>query len=173
MAQRTWLITGVSSGFGRVMTEQLLARGDRVVGTVLKPEAVADLRAQYPDTYFAPVLDVTDGAAVRSVVDASFAQLGRIDVIVSNAGYGLFGAAEELSDAQVEHIIATNLTGSIRLIRAALPHLRAQGVGASSSFRPTAARWPLPATPCITRPSGASRASANRWRRKSRRSASA
>lgn len=129
MAQRTWLITGVSSGFGRVMTEQLLARGDRVVGTVLKPEAVADLRAQYPDTYFAPVLDVTDGAAVRSVVDASFAQLGRIDVIVSNAGYGLFGAAEELSDAQVEHIIATNLTGSIRLIRAALPHLRAQGGG--------------------------------------------
>ncbi|MCC6633805.1 MAG: SDR family oxidoreductase [Gammaproteobacteria bacterium] len=129
MAQRTWLITGVSSGFGRVMTEQLLARGDRVVGTVLKPEAVADLRAQYPDTFIGPVLDVTDGAAVRSVVDASFAKLGRIDVIVSNAGYGLFGAAEELSDAQVEHIIATNLTGSIRLIRAALPHLRAQGGG--------------------------------------------
>lgn len=129
MAQRTWLITGVSSGFGRVMTEQLLARGDRVVGTVLKPDAVADLRAQYPDTYFAPILDVTDGAAVRSVVDTSFAEFGRIDVIVSNAGYGLFGAAEELSDAQVEHIIATNLVGSIRLIRAALPHLRAQGGG--------------------------------------------
>lgn len=127
--QRTWLITGVSSGFGRVMTEQLLARGDRVVGTVLKPEEVADLGAQYPDTFFGPVLDVTDGAAVRAVVDASFAKLGRIDVIVSNAGYGLFGAAEELSDTQVEHIIATNLTGSIRLIRAALPHLRAQGGG--------------------------------------------
>lgn len=129
MTQRTWFITGVSSGFGRVMTEQLLAQGDRVVGTVLKAEAVADLREQYPDTYFAPVLDVTDGVAVRSVVDAYFAQLGHIDVIVSNAGYGLFGAAEELSDAQVEHIIATNLTGSIRLIRAALPHLRAQGGG--------------------------------------------
>lgn len=127
--QRTWFITGVSSGFGRVMTEQLLARGDRVIGTVLKPEAVADLGAQYPDTYFGPVLDVTDGAAVRTVVDESFAKHGRIDVIVSNAGYGLFGAAEELSDAQVEHIIATNLTGSIRLFRAALPHLRAQGGG--------------------------------------------
>lgn len=129
MTQRTWLITGVSSGFGRVMTEQLLARGDRVVGTVLRPEAVADLRAQYPDTYFCRVLDVTDGDAVRTVVAASFAELGRIDVIVSNAGYGLFGAAEELSDAQVQHIIATNLVGSIRLIRAALPHLRAQGGG--------------------------------------------
>lgn len=129
MTQHTWLITGVSSGFGRVMTEQLLARGDRVVGTVLKPEAVADLGAQHPDTFFSRVLDVTDGAAVRAVVDAAFAELGRIDVIVSNAGYGLFGAAEELSDAQVEHIIATNLTGSIRLIRAALPHLRRQRGG--------------------------------------------
>jgi NAD(P)-dependent dehydrogenase (short-subunit alcohol dehydrogenase family) len=63
------------------------------------------------------------------VVDRSFAELGRVDVVVSNAGYGLFGAAEELSDAQVDHIIATNLTGSIQLIRSALPHLRAQGGG--------------------------------------------
>lgn len=86
MTQRTWLITGVSSGFGRVMTDQLLARGDRVVGTVLEAEAVADLRAQYPDTYFCRILDVTDGDAVRTVVDASFAELGCIDVIVSNAG---------------------------------------------------------------------------------------
>ena len=64
-----------------------------------------------------------------TVVDRCFAELGRIDVIVSNAGYGLFGAAEELTDAQVDHIIATNLTGSIQLIRSALPHLRAQGGG--------------------------------------------
>ena len=72
---------------------------------------------------------MTDAAAVRDVVDRSFASLGRIDVVVSNAGYGLFGAAEELSDEQVSHIIATNLTGSIQLIRASLPHLRAQGGG--------------------------------------------
>ena len=71
---------------------------------------------------------MTDTTAVRDVVDRSF-ELGRIDVVVSNAGYGLFGAAEELSDEQVSHIIATNLSGSIQLIRAALPHLRAQGGG--------------------------------------------
>lgn len=129
MSSRIWLITGVSSGFGREMTEQLLAHGDLVVGTVRKPEAVADLTRRYPETFQPRVLDVADAAAVRACVDAVHAELGRIDVVVSNAGYGLFGAAEELSDAQVEHIIATNLTGSIQLIRAALPHLRKQRGG--------------------------------------------
>jgi NAD(P)-dependent dehydrogenase (short-subunit alcohol dehydrogenase family) len=129
MAQRTWFITGVSSGFGRELTKQLLARGDRVVGTVRDPGKVADLRAQYPETLLAEELDVTDTAAIRMVIERAFAQLGRIDVIISSAGYGLFGAAEELSDAQIEHIVATNLVGSIHLIRAALPHLRAQGGG--------------------------------------------
>ena len=75
------------------------------------------------------MLDLTDTPAIRELVDRAFDEPGRIDVIVSNAGYGLFGAAEELSDAQVEHIIAANLVGPIYLIRAALPHLRAQGGG--------------------------------------------
>jgi NAD(P)-dependent dehydrogenase (short-subunit alcohol dehydrogenase family) len=123
------LITGVSSGFGRELTGQLLARGDRVVGTVRRLDAVADLAERNPETFRAELLDVTDTTAVRDVVDRSFASLGRIDVIVSNAGYGLFGAAEELSDEQVERILDTNLLGSIALIRAALPHLRAQGGG--------------------------------------------
>jgi NAD(P)-dependent dehydrogenase (short-subunit alcohol dehydrogenase family) len=129
MAARTWLITGVSSGFGRELTQQLLDRGDRVAGTVRNTAKVADLLERHPETFRAEVLDVTDTVAVHEVVDRSFAELGRIDVIISNAGYGLFGAAEELTDTQVEHIIATNLTGSIQLIRSALPHLRTQGGG--------------------------------------------
>jgi NAD(P)-dependent dehydrogenase (short-subunit alcohol dehydrogenase family) len=129
MRQRTWLITGVSSGFGRELTGQLLARGDRVVGTVRDTCKVTGLVERYPDTFRAEVLDVTDTAAVRVVVDRSFAALGRIDAVISNAGYGLFGAAEELTDQQVDHMIATNLTGAIQLIRSALPHLRAQGGG--------------------------------------------
>ncbi|HET9919223.1 MAG TPA: SDR family oxidoreductase [Ktedonobacteraceae bacterium] len=129
MAQRTWLITGVSSGFGRHLTEQLLERGDRVIGTVRDTGKVADVRERYPETFLAELLDVTDAAAIRELVNRSWASLGRIDVIISNAGYGLFGAAEELTDEQVEHIIATNLLGSIQLVRAALPHLRAQGGG--------------------------------------------
>ena len=129
MTARTWLITGVSSGFGRELATQLLDRGEVVVGTVRRPGSVADLVQKYPDTFHCELLDVADAAAVRGVTDRSFTSLGRIDVVVSNAGYGLFGAAEELSDDQVSHIIATNLTGSIQLIRASLPHLRAQGGG--------------------------------------------
>jgi NAD(P)-dependent dehydrogenase (short-subunit alcohol dehydrogenase family) len=128
-ARKTWLVTGVSSGFGRELSEQLLRRGDRVVGTVRDAAKVADLTARHPDTFTAEILDVTDTTAIRDVVDRSFDRLGRIDVVISNAGYGLFGAAEELTDAQVDHVVATNLTGSIQLIRAALPHLRAQGGG--------------------------------------------
>lgn len=129
MTQQTWFITGVSSGFGRELTQQLLARGDHVVGTVRDSGKVADLKERYPATFRAEVLDVRDTAAIRDVVDRSFAARQRIDVIISNAGYGLFGAAEELTDQQVRDIIDTNLLGSIQLIRAALPHLRAQGGG--------------------------------------------
>jgi len=129
MPQRTWFITGVSSGFGRQLSEQLLGGGDRVVGTVRDTGKVTDLLERYAEAFHAETLDVTDTAAIREVVERSFAELERIDVIVSNAGYGLFGAAEELSDEQIDHMIATNLVGSIQLIRAVLPHLRAQGGG--------------------------------------------
>jgi NAD(P)-dependent dehydrogenase (short-subunit alcohol dehydrogenase family) len=129
MPSRTWLITGVSSGFGRELTRQLLAAGDRVVGTVRDTAKVADLAGQHPGTFIPELLEMTDITAIRQLTGRCWQQLGRIDVIVSNAGYGLFGAAEELSDAQVTDIIATNLTGPITLIRSALPHLRQQGGG--------------------------------------------
>ena len=129
MSQRTWLITGVNSGFGRLMTEQLLERGERVAGTVRKMDAVNDLKAKYGELLWLEHLDMTDLSGIRCVVEKAFADLGRIDVIVSNAGYGLFGAAEELSDEQVAHQLSTNLVGPIQLVRAALPHLRAQGGG--------------------------------------------
>ncbi|GGP26002.1 SDR family oxidoreductase [Silvimonas amylolytica] len=129
MTQRTWLITGISSGFGRHLTTQLLARGDRVIGTVRDLTKVADLIAQYPETFHAELLDVTNTDAIGRLVEHCFDRFERIDVVISNAGYGLFGAAEELSDAQIEQMIATNLVGSIQLIRAVIPHLRSQGGG--------------------------------------------
>ena len=126
---KTWFITGASSGLGRVMTEKLLARGDQVVGTVRRADTLDDLAARHGDRLRVVTLDVTDTAAMVREVERAFSQLGRIDVIVSNAGYGLFGAAEEVTDAQIDRQVATNLIGSIQLIRACLPHLRAQGGG--------------------------------------------
>jgi NADP-dependent 3-hydroxy acid dehydrogenase YdfG len=93
---KTWFITGISSGLGRKITEQLLARGDRVAGTARRLDALDGLKSRYADQLGVAALDVTDSAAVRRVIDGAFNSLGRIDVIVNNAGYGLFGAAEEL-----------------------------------------------------------------------------
>lgn len=129
MTQRNWLITGVNSGFGREMAEQLLKRGDGVAGTTRDLSALDDLKAEHGDRLWLAQLDVTDTAGIQQVVKDAFAAFGRIDVVVSNAGYGLFGAAEEVTDDQVAHQLKTNLAGSIHLVRAVLPFLRTQGGG--------------------------------------------
>jgi NAD(P)-dependent dehydrogenase (short-subunit alcohol dehydrogenase family) len=126
---KTWFITGASSGLGRLMTESLLARGDRVIASVRRPGVLDALQQVHGERLSVYRLDVTDVVGIRRTLDKAFAAAGRIDVVVSNAGYGLFGAAEELSDAQIERQLATNLTGSIQIVRAALPHLRRQGGG--------------------------------------------
>lgn len=125
----TWFITGTSSGFGRLLTEHLLARGHRVAATLRGPEALKDLRARHGDRLWLARLDVTDTEQVHQVVASAFEALGTIDVVVNNAGYGLFASVEEASDEQIRRVIDTDLLGSIHVIRAALPHLRAQGHG--------------------------------------------
>ncbi|WP_329459860.1 SDR family oxidoreductase [Streptomyces sp. NBC_01497] len=125
----TWLITGASRGIGREMAEQALTRGDRVAATLRRPEQLDDLAEKFGDRLWRAPLDVTDSAQIEDVMARAFADHERIDVVVSNAGFGVFGAGEDLSDEQVEGAIATNLTGSIQLARRAIPHLRAQGGG--------------------------------------------
>jgi NAD(P)-dependent dehydrogenase (short-subunit alcohol dehydrogenase family) len=126
---QTWFVTGASRGFGRELTEQLLARGHRVAATLRRPEQLDDLAAAHAGRLWVRALDVTDTAQMRRVVAAAFTDLQRVDVVVSNAGFGVFGAAEDLTDEQVEAMIATNLTASIQLARAVVPYLRAQGGG--------------------------------------------
>lgn len=126
---KAWLITGTSSGIGRQLTEQLLSRGDKVAATLRKPGALDGLKAQYDDALWIGYADVTDTDGLRTAVDAAFAALGRIDAVVSNAGYGAIGAVEEFTDAQIDRQIATNFTGSVQVARAVIPHLRAQGGG--------------------------------------------
>lgn len=128
---RSWLITGTSTGLGRIMVEQLLARGDRVAALSRTPEKLEPLALTYGERLWRARLDLNlaldNPVAIRQVVDEAFAALGTIDVIVSNAGYALLGAAETLEDEDISRQISTNLAGPIHLIRAALPHLRAQG----------------------------------------------
>ena len=126
---KTWFITGTSTGLGRILTEKLLEQGNRVAATVRKADALNNLKEQYGDKLWVATLDVTDTAAVKKTVDDAFAALGHIDVVVNNAGYALFCAAEEAGDDQIVQQINTNIIGSIQVIRAALPHLRAQGGG--------------------------------------------
>ncbi|WP_313606970.1 SDR family oxidoreductase [Rhizobium sp.] len=126
---KTWFITGINSGLGREMATQALDNGDRVAGTVRKQGSVDDLKVRYPDRLWVAQLDLTDIEAIEGCVKAAFAKFGNIDVIVNNAGYGLFGAAEGLSTDQIRHQIDTNLVGPIEVTRVAIPYLRQQGGG--------------------------------------------
>ncbi|RNL80744.1 SDR family oxidoreductase [Sinomicrobium pectinilyticum] len=126
---KTWLITGTSTGLGKIMTEKLLREGDRVFATLRNTELLGELQKKYPGQLIPAHLELTDREEIQSTVDRAFREFGKIDVVVSNAGYGLFGAAEELDDDMICHQIETNLLGSIRLIKAVIPYLRKQAEG--------------------------------------------
>jgi NAD(P)-dependent dehydrogenase (short-subunit alcohol dehydrogenase family) len=123
---RTWFITGASRGLGRAFTTAALAHGDRVVATARNTESLADLAH---DRLTVLPLDVRDRESVLATVGEAFAAMGTIDVIVNNAGYGLVGAVEELTEAQIRDQMETNFFGALWVSQAAVPHLRAQGSG--------------------------------------------
>lgn len=128
-ASRVWLVTGVSSGFGLELARVLLDRGESVVGTLRQEGQRADFEALAPGRAHARLLDVTNAAAIPPLVEDVIRQFGRIDVLVNNAGYGLFGAVEELDDAEARRVFETNFFGSLNLIKAVLPHFRARKGG--------------------------------------------
>jgi NAD(P)-dependent dehydrogenase (short-subunit alcohol dehydrogenase family) len=129
VTSKVWFITGTSKGFGRVWAEAALARGDRVAATARRVETLAPLVERYGNQVAAIALDVTDKAAVASAIQAAHATFGRLDVVINNAGYGLFGAIEEISEAEARAQIETNLFGALWVTQAALPIMRAQGSG--------------------------------------------
>src|SRR5919197_3406631 len=129
MTSQVWLITGASSGLGRALAEAVLERGGRVVATARKHERLADLSARHGDRAVAMPLDVADAEQTRAAIAAAVDAFGRIDVVVNNAGYGLFGALEELSDDELRREFETNVFGALNVMRAALPQLRRQRSG--------------------------------------------
>lgn len=128
-SSRVWFITGCSTGFGRALAEEVLLSGDRLIATAREVWSLDDLVATNPETLRVLSLDVTQPARVQEVVKEAAEVWGRLDVVVNNAGYGLIGALEEYSEAQMQRCLETNLMGPIHVMRAALPILRAQKSG--------------------------------------------
>jgi NAD(P)-dependent dehydrogenase (short-subunit alcohol dehydrogenase family) len=127
---RSWLITGVSVGLGRALAEHALDRGDVVVGTVRRADQAAEFEQVEPGRSHAEILDVTDtDAAVAATVTSAIGKAGHLDVVVNNAGYGLAGAVEEVSESEARHQMETNFFGPLKVVRAVLPHLRARRAG--------------------------------------------
>lgn len=126
---KVWFITGTSSGFGRILAEEVLAKGDRVVATARKPEVLQDLVEKYPDTARALRLDVTNLEDVKNSINDAIKEFGRIDVLVNNAGYGLVGAIEEAGSEQIKQQFDTNVFGVLNVTREALPIMREQKSG--------------------------------------------
>lgn len=127
--QKVWFITGCSTGFGRELAREVLAKGYTAVVTARKPEQVADIVAAYPDTALALELDVTIPSQIRAAVDAATARFGQIDVLVNNAGIGYFGAIEESEEAEVRRMFEINFFGLANMTNAVLPLMRKQRSG--------------------------------------------
>jgi NAD(P)-dependent dehydrogenase (short-subunit alcohol dehydrogenase family) len=129
MTSKIWFITGTSKGFGRVWAESALARGDRVAATARDIKTLSPLVERYGERIAALTLDVTDKAAVGATIAEAHSRFGRLDVVINNAGYGLFGTIEEVSEAEARAQLETNLFGALWVTQAALPIMRAQRSG--------------------------------------------
>ena len=141
---KIWFITGSSRGFGRALVEAVLVAGDKVVATARKPGDLVDLSESYGDQLRAVKLDVTSPAEVANAVAAALEAFGHIDIVVNNAGYGFFGAFEEISTDEFKGQIDTNFWGVVHVTRAVVPILRRQGFGHIIQITSTGGRRAVP-----------------------------
>jgi NAD(P)-dependent dehydrogenase (short-subunit alcohol dehydrogenase family) len=138
-------VTGSSRGFGAEAARELARRGNTVIASMRNPERDAKQVTHGYEEHIHPVrLDVTDAGAVREVVDDSITRFGRIDALVNNAGYGLWGAQEDLSEAEMRRQFDTNFIGQWRLVNAVAPHMRAQRYGKIVNVSSLSGRVPSP-----------------------------
>ncbi|RIJ42381.1 oxidoreductase [Pontibacter oryzae] len=129
MAEKIWFITGVSSGFGRTLAEAAAKRGDKVIGTVRQQRQLEEFNAIAPGNTFAYLLDVINPDGVKETVAAAVRHMGRIDVLVNNAGFGFLGAVEEAKVQEFKEVMETNFFGALQVTQAVLPFMRQQGGG--------------------------------------------
>lgn len=140
----TWLITGCSTGLGRSLALAVLKQGDNAVVTARNPLSVEDVVAAYPGSAISAALDVTDRQQVRDVVDLAVKRFGAIDVLVNNAGYGYRAAVEEGDDDEVAALFDTNFFGTVSMVKAVLPGMRAKRSGAIVNISSIAAWRAMP-----------------------------
>jgi len=126
--KKTWFITGASKGFGLELARQLLAKGENVAATSRNKKELQDQVGDHPD-FLALQLDLTNETDVEQAITATIQRFGSLDVVINNAGFGLLGAIEELSDAETRQNFEVNVFGSLNVIRKALPQMRLQGSG--------------------------------------------
>ena len=126
---KTIFITGASRGFGKLWAEAFLKRGDKVVATARNLDSLADLVSTYGDAILPIQLDVNNREADFAAVEQAKQHFGSIDVLINNAGYGLFGAIEEATEQEAREQIETNVFGLLWITQAVLPVMRAQGHG--------------------------------------------
>jgi NAD(P)-dependent dehydrogenase (short-subunit alcohol dehydrogenase family) len=127
--EKVIFITGTSRGFGKLWAEAFLKRGDKVAATVRNLDSLADLSKKYGKALLPIQLDVTDRKAVFGAIEMASQHFGRLDTVINNAGYGLFGTVEETSEKEARDQMEANFFGLLWVTQAALPILRAQGHG--------------------------------------------
>jgi len=126
---RVWFITGTSTGFGYLLAEEALKRGERVIATARDVSKLSRLARQFPDRMRSLTLDVTSPNEITSIAQQGIAAFDHVDILVNNAGYGVNGAIEEVSEDEFEPMFQTNIYGLIRVTRAFLPHFRQRRSG--------------------------------------------
>ncbi|MED1792111.1 SDR family NAD(P)-dependent oxidoreductase [Brevibacillus nitrificans] len=141
---KVWFITGTSTGFGRQLVEQLLRAGDKVVATARRLETIEDFKQLAPDRVHLAALDVTNKEQIQAAVQEAVEVFGRIDIVVNNAGYGLFGMLEEYTDEQIRKQFDVNVFGVLDVIRATLPVFKTQGYGHYVNFSSFFGTWSMP-----------------------------
>ncbi len=167
---KTWLITGTSSGFGRSIAEEALARGERVVATARDPRTLEALVARAPERVRAVRLDVTKPAEIASAVASALERFGAVDVLVNNAGFSVVGAVEETSDEDLRATLEPMFFGAVALTRALLPHMRARRSGTIVQITSVGGVTTAPASAPTARRSTRSKRFRRAWPRSSRRS---
>ncbi|WP_063041608.1 SDR family NAD(P)-dependent oxidoreductase [Nocardia pseudovaccinii] len=126
---KSWFVTGAGRGFGREFVSAALERGDRVAATARASHSLQALVDSFGDRILPLELDVRDRQAVFAAVGTAVERFGGLDVIVNNAGYGLFGTVEEITEEQLRDQLEVNLFGAFHVTQAVLPQLRKQGGG--------------------------------------------